>query len=456
MNSRLQTLDRFLNDKVTAGDLDELKSYSLDKQTFQGYHLLHFAVMNNNLNLAFSLTQMFPNAVNQTNWFEQEPLCLVKSVEMIDLLVKAGASTARTSYDNALDCAILANKADLVRSLLRHGVKPSAYSAYYAAKKDPKILQSLMESYPETITKPTHNHSTAVHSAARGGHNKNLRALIYYGGADPDASDVNGVTPTQLALQNGHNKTARLLIQYPGTMFNGPHRGDSVVDMSKDDDIKQMIEFKKKERRADLEYFKEFKSSKPGVIQEDIDYLIVAIRKNDVRAIRGFLLAYPNIKVVNTSKLYGSTPLTEAIQNLARNKKEKYDETFEIVQMLLRTPGIDINACMGSSEPLLFMATSIGDVAALELFLADPKLDPNKPDNLGYTALHDAVERGHLACVKRLLEDDRVDSTIMNNRKETAADLKSMKYGVKECREEVALHQERMQQKMGGLTSLLT
>lgn len=446
LNSRLQMLERFLNDKVTAEDLEELKSWPLDKQMFQGYHLLHFAVMHNNLALASSLIQLFPEAVNQSNWFEQEPLCLVKSVEMVDILVKAGASTARTDYDNALDCAIIANRTDLVDALLKHGAKASEYSAYYAANKDPKILRSIMEFHPETIKKTTHNYSTAVHAAASGGHSENLRTLVYYGDANPAAPDVNGITPLHLALKRGRNDTAKLLIQYPGTLFTSPYRGDSVVNMTKDDDIKKIIEVKEQERKADLNYFEQFKNSNPGIIREDVDYLIIAIRNNDIRAIRGCLLAYPNIKVVNSSNLYCTAPLTEAIQNLARNGKDKYAETFEIVQMLLKTPGIDINALMASSEPIMFMATSIGNVAALELFLADPKLDPNKQDNIGYTALHDAVERGHLECVKRLLEDERVDSSIVNHRGETAADVKGFRYRVSECQEEVVRHQQRMQQ----------
>lgn len=446
LNSHLQMLDHFLNDKVTAEDLEELRSWPLDKQTFQGYHLLHFAVMNNNLALASSLLQMFPKAVNQTNWFEQEPLCLVKSVEMVDILAKAGASMARTDYDNALDCAIIANRANVAAALLKHGAKPSKYSAYYAANKDPKILQSIIEFHPETMKKTTHNYSTPAHAAARGGHSENLRTLVYYGGANPAATDVNGITPLHLALRNGRDDTARLLIQYPGTLFNTPYRGDSVVSMTTDAEIKQMIEFKEQERKADLECFKQFKNSNPGIITEDVDYLIIAIRNNDIRAIRGCLLAYPNIKVVNYSNLYCTAPLTEAIQNLARNKKDKYEETFEIVQMLLKTPGIDINALMASSEPIMFMATSIGDVSALELFLADPKLDPNRQDNVGYTALHDAVERGHLNCVMRLLEDERVDSSIVNNNGETAADVKGFRHGVRECQEAVAQHQQRMQQ----------
>ncbi|CEG57250.1 ankyrin repeat domain-containing protein [Legionella fallonii] len=447
ISARLQILEHFLSDKVTAEDLEQLKSWPLDEQTFQGDHLLHFAVMNNNIALASSLIQMFPNAVNQTNWYGEEPLCLVNSVEMIDTLVNAGASVTRTHDDNALDCAIRKNRIDLVRALLRHGAKPSEYSAYYAASRDSMILQSLMERYPESVTKPTHSYSTSIHAAARVGNNENLHTLVYYGGANPDTSDVNGITPLQLALKNGRRDTARLLIEYPGTLFKAPHRGDSVVKMAQDEEIQKEIELKEQERKADLEYFQTtFKNSKPGIIEEDIDYLIVAIRTNNVRAIRGCLLAYPNIKVVDTSSLYCTTPIGEAIRRLAGITGEEYDNAFAIVKMLLKTPAIDINAVQASSEPILFWATSLGDVNVLDLFLADKKLNPNQQDNIGYTALHDAVERGHLNCVKRLLQDERVDSTIVNKRNETAADLDSFRYGSRECREEVIQHQSRSEQ----------
>ncbi|MCW8400033.1 ankyrin repeat domain-containing protein [Legionella sp. PATHC038] len=437
MNTRLQVLDHFLNDKVTHEDLDELKSWSLTEQQFQGYHLLHLAVMNNNLELASTLIQMFPNAVDQPNWHNQEPLCLVQSVEMIDLLVKTGADTAKTKNDNALDCAIRANRVDLVRALLNHGAKPSEYSAYYAASKDPKILNSLMEFHPEAMKKTTHSYRTPVHAAALAGQNENIQSLVYYADVNTAAKDVNGVTPLQLALQNERTDTVRLLLQYPGTLFKRPYRGDSVVKMAKDTEMQQLLMHEKHQRKADRKYFKAFKNSNPGIVKENIDYLIIAIRTNDVRAIRGFLFTYPDVKVVKTSNHYFTTPLTEAIQKLAGKKGEEYDEAFNIVKMLLKTPGIDINACTATSEPILFWATSIGDVAVLELFLADPKLNPNQQDNIGYTALHDAVERGHLSCVKRLLQDKRVDSSIVNKRGETAADLVSFRRGVGECVEEV-------------------
>jgi ankyrin repeat protein len=374
-------------------------------------------------------------------------LCSVKSVEMIDVLIKAGARVTRTDYDNALDCAIQANRADMVSALLKHGAKTSEYSAYYAASRDPQILQSLMKHYPETVTKPTHNYSTSIHAAARTGKDENIRTLIYYGGANPNASDVNGITPLQLALKNGHQNTARLLIEYPGTLFKSPHRGESVIKMTKDEGIQKRIELKEQERKADLEYFETtFKNSNPGIIKEDIDYLIVALRINDVRAIRGCLLAYPNIKVVDSSNHYFTTPLGEAIQRLAGKKGEEYKKAFETIEILLKTPAIDINAVQLSTEPLLFWATSIGNVAVLELFLADPKLDLNKQDNMGYTALHDAVERGHLECVKRLLADERIDSTIVNNRGQTATELDSFRLDFRKCVAEVLKHQKHLEQ----------
>lgn len=448
ISARLQMLDRFLSDQVTTEDLDELRSWPQEEQTFQGYHLLHFAVMNNNIALASSLIQMFPHAVNHANWNDRDPLCLVRSVAMIDILIDAGASVAGTDEGNALDCAIQVDKADLVRALLKRGAKPSEYSAYYAASsKDPQILQSLMEYYPEAVTKPTHDYSTSIHAAAMAGRNDNIHQLVYYGGANPDTTDVNGVTPLQLACRYKHNDTAKLLLQYPGTLFKSPHRGDQVGAMTQDEDIRKTIEIQKQEKEDDLVHFEAFKSSNPGLIEEDIDYLIVAIRTNNVRAIRGCILAYPDIKVVSTSNLYCISPLAEAIQKLVGKKGEEYQQAFEVVKMLFKTRAINVNAIQATSEPILFWATSIGDVKVLDLFLADPKLKPNLQDNVGYTALHDAVERGHLGCVKRLLDDGRVDTTLVNHRGQTAANIESFRTRTIECVEAVVEHERCLDSK---------
>lgn len=444
---RRQILDRFLKNQVNADDLDEIKSWPSEEQTFQGYHLLHIAVLNDNISLASSLLALFPKAVNLKNWFDDEPLCLVKSVEMINLLVSAGARVDEAKPDNALDNAVRKNRLDLVLALLKQGAKSSKHTAYYAATKDPKLLEAIMEHHPEAIKKCTHSHRSAVHAAANGGHNENLRSLIYYGGAHPAARDVNGITPLYLALKKDHKDTAELLLSYPGTLFK-PYRGDSLTKMVKEDEpLREKIKVEKKQRNSDLEYFKHFQSVNPGIAEENIDYLILAIRNNNLPAIRGALLTFPEINVFQSSNLYCTSPLMEAIRNLAGTEGQEYNKGFELVQLLLNTPGIDMNSTTSSTEPHLFWATSINDVKLLELFLKDKKLNPNQQDNIGYTALHDAVERGHLECVKRLLQDSRIDSSIVNHQGKTAAELQGFgdyrkEDRIRECREEVVRHQQ--------------
>lgn len=450
MSPKLHLLHRLITDKATAEDLETIKSWPFEQQIFQGYHLIHFAVRNNNLTLVSSLLQIAPEAVDQSNWYNEEPLCLVQSVEMIDLLVNAGAAVDRTQFDNSLDYAIKANRLDLVTTLIKHKAQPSEYSVYYAATRDHSIIHSLIEAFPSAITKPTHDYRTAIHAAAAAGHSAILHTLVYNGGADPDASDVNGVTPLQLALRHGKDDTVRTLLRYPRTFFNSPYRGDSVVKMAKSEELQQAIELHRQQKKTAIEALPNFKNSNPGLIKEDIDYLILAIRTKDLTAVLGYLITYPSVNVVTSSKLYCTSPLSEAIRNLKGKSGEEYDDFFSIIQMLLQTSRIDVNACMSSSEPLIFMATSINNVAVLELFLIDPKLNPNKTDNVGYTALHDAVERGHLDCVLRLLQDERVDSTLVNQKGKNPAQLSGFSYNKNraKCIEAVIEHQQQFESKM--------
>lgn len=438
LNASIQALNKALENKLSVEDLEGLQESELN---FQGYNLLHFAVFHDNLNLAAALVKKFPKLLNQLSCYDEEPLCLVQSVEMINLLVKAGADLSRNERHNILDCAIKAKRVDLVKALLIHRASLSDDSAYEAAKQDPKMLEVLMLCQPYSVCPRTHHYGTILHAAAEAHQNDNLKAGIYYGGISPDEKDVNGLTPLDLALKNNHLDTARLLLDYPGTLFSAPYRGDSVINMTQDKDLQQLIKQKEEDNNAYLNYFKAFQTTNPSRIEEDLDNLIVAIRANDLKAVRGCLLVFPKLNVTNNSKLYCTSPLAEAIVQAAYQKKKGESPNLDLVKLLLKTPGIDINARMPSSEPLLFMASALGELAILELFLADPRLDPNQQDNLGYTALHDAVERGHFACVKRLLEDARVDSQILNQQKKSAAEVDGFKPPVRLCKAEVLKHQ---------------
>jgi ankyrin repeat protein len=414
---------------------------------FHGWGLLHLAVMLNNQPLVEHILKIF-SEVNLINWFEQDVLSFARTPAMVALLVKAGAKTDRVMRDNALDHAIQAEDLPLVTAMLQAGVKPSKYSFFYAATRHPGILFKLVESYPQHVNSRRHNKSNAVHAAAAAGHTQNLHILIYYGGANPDGIDINGVSPMHLALMKGHIAAAKILVESPSTLFsfNAPHRGDAVLDSVQDASLKQKIVVTQKQKQIDLQYFRGFIKDEAGVVMEEVDNLIIAIRCDDFRAIRGCLLAYPDIKVVNFSKHYCISPLDNAVLRFANKDREDYAEGLEIIKLLFKTPGINVNALMATSEPTIFMATSMDDVNVLECFLADPKLQPNQQDNVGYTALHDAAERGHLDCVLKLLADERVDSMILNHDNNTAAEV-AKKHGTqgRQIREAILAHQARSQ-----------
>ncbi len=440
-NLRVALLGKVLANGLKLEDLDNLKTWKKEDQVFQGYHLCHLAVMNNNLDQTELILNHVPDVVNMTDWHDMEPLCHAKTPEMVELLVKHGAYVERSLYDNALDQAIKANDLPLVLAMLKAGVKPSEYSTFYAASRDPKILSAVIEAHPASVERSTHNLQSALHAAAAGGHTDNVRTLIYYGGANPARQDVNGISPLELALKHGKMNIARDLIDNPLTLFKRPHRGDSAMESLEDETLQREMSGLQKQREADLAYFEQFLKRDPGVIKQPVDKLILAIRCHDERAVRGCLLADPTLRVVQFSEHYGNSPLAEAILQLPRKSAHERTTRLGIIQLLFKTPGIDVNARIATSEPLIFMATSMDDAEVLELFLADPKLQVNLQDNVGYTALHDAAERGHVECVKRLLQDKRINVGVKNEDGQTAAQVTKRILEGRLCKEAINAHQ---------------
>lgn len=434
-------LDKILTNQLKPTDLDNISTWPSNHLEFQGYHFMHLCVMNDDLALAAIVGAKFPLSVNGYDWEENEPLCYAKSAAMVELLVGLKADVKRKKYDNPLDFAIKAQRLDVVIALIKAGAVLSEYSVYYAASKGSEILNILLESFPNSLDTQTHNHRRPLHAAVAAGQRENVRTLIYYGGANPDQVDVNGISPAELAMRGGKLDIARDLIQNPLTLFRRPNRGDSVVDGLEDQSLKGMIFDLHAQREADRVCFEDFMKTDPGVIHENIDKLIIAIRFRSENAIRGFFIVHPNERVTTCSKHYSASPLADAILILPRKTAEEKQKRLAIIRLLLQTPGININDTIGTTEPLLFMATSMDDPEVLALFLADPKLDPNKQDNIGYTALHDAAERGHVKCVELLLADPRTDSTIKNEELLTADQV--VKYGIeaKACKQMIQSHQ---------------
>jgi len=445
-NPRLQLLERFLNNSVSDDDFETLLSWPVDKLSFNGYQLLHIAVSNDNVVLALKLLDMFSSTIDKVNWYGKAPLHDVKSVEMLKLLVSDKADRTNIKMPKVVDCAICLKNPELVGALLDHGAILSEHSANYAAS-DKATLEVILKRYPEFVRASTPDGSTAMHFAAASDNAEALLILLK-NGANPNQRSINGVTPLYRALRLENLNAAQALAKCPYTVFAPPYRRNSLKEYTQfpDEDLQNIFDQSIKDHKEHLEIFSAFKLSDNGVVKEEVDYIIVAILTDQLDAIPGCLLTYPEIKVTRSSALYSKSPLSTAIEYTRGKSGKAYECAFMLVKSLFLTiSDNDINSMMLTKEPHLFMATTIGDVNVLDLFLNYPSLDPNLQDRYGYTALHDAVERGHLDCVQRLLKDHRVNIQITNIDGKTAADLTSSKEGVQKCINAILEHQRTMQ-----------
>jgi len=80
-----------------------------------------------------------------------------------------------------------------------------------------------------------------------------------------------------------------------------------------------------------------------------------------------------------------------------------------VVELLLKTDGVDVNKGDEAGETPLLIAAEKGHSSVVELVLKADGVDVNKGNNDGYTPLHVAAQNGHLSVVELLLKADGVD-----------------------------------------------
>jgi len=84
--------------------------------------------------------------------------------------------------------------------------------------------------------------------------------------------------------------------------------------------------------------------------------------------------------------------------------------------LLLADPRIDPNRPETTEATPFFIACQEGHKEVVSLLLADPRIDPSEPQNDGATPFSKAFEKGHKEVVSLLLADPRIDpNKPMNN-----------------------------------------
>lgn len=152
--------------------------------------------------------------------------------------------------------------------------------------------------------------------------------------------------------------------------------------------------------------------------------LFRAITTRDVELLKT-TLAQPNVDVNDTTasidKIDGYTPLMIAIPGpkdlepgSAQEKQQREQQRELCIQILLKHPNININlACNNGRETPLIRAATFDHVEILKLLLEhrdhNGQLDLDLNDSRGYTALTYAANEGNIATVELLLADPRLD-----------------------------------------------
>ena len=115
--------------------------------------------------------------------------------------------------------------------------------------------------------------------------------------------------------------------------------------------------------------------------------------KDEALEILNILLKVPGIDVEIRDTLNSRTPLHCAILN---------STNLAMVDTLLRA-GADANAQDKHGSNALFFATKVGSLPMMEALREQVK-DPNIPGELGYTPLHHAIEKGGISQIEFLLK----------------------------------------------------
>jgi len=97
-----------------------------------------------------------------------------------------------------------------------------------------------------------------------------------------------------------------------------------------------------------------------------------------------------------------------------------YWKRKELVEYILRVPGINVNHRSINGNTALHYCDN---VSILKLLLSRRDLDVNIQNDWGETRLHNLCRAGYKVCVRELLLDARVNTSIRDKWKETALDV---------------------------------
>jgi ankyrin repeat protein len=305
------------------------------------------------------------------------------------------------------------------------------------------VIQDLLKKGIDVDYKDSHQRSALILAAQRG--HLNIVQLLIENGAHPNISSKDSKTALMFAAQNGHLEIVRLLLEKGSHLNTSSRYGTTALMMAAQNGHLEIVQFLIKQGSHINAISKEGKTAlmlaaqnkKYTVVEalldidgihfdstlENGDSLFIWAAKNGYDAIVEKLLKK---KVdINQTDSYGNTALLWAAQNnhpktvkkliehqAQINSKDAYKNTpfilaaqngcLEVLQELLNTNQIDINAPNGFGLNPLFLAVINSKADVLEILLRH-NANINFTDQDQNSALIRAAYKGHTEIVEKLL-----------------------------------------------------
>jgi len=345
--------------------------------------------------------------------------------ELVNVLLNG---TITVSKDTITAASKLANEAgfqevvEILKNNELNGSKPKdekdarGNTALYRASQagDQNKVKLLIKEYDVDVNSQGEYGYTPLHRAAEGGYTKIVKLLLELNGVDVNAKSIDGSSPLHYAVKWGYTEVVKLLLGTPDIEVNSENNGG----------VTSLLVALKNSRPGKTEIV-DLLLSAPGInvnARDNTGYgrnytpLHVAAKLGRPEIAKLLLQAPVEINALDDN---GFTPLLTAIA---------FTNT-EIVKMLLKVPEVDVKKGDKFCQTPLELAVGIladnygGTVAAykreyeiVELLLAMPNIDVNLAMSDGETLLYFAIWKEQTEIVKLLLGKDGINVNTITNR----------------------------------------
>lgn len=409
---------------------------------YLGWTPLHIAVANDSTEMTELLIQFEPKWAKSKNTLSRSPLFYVKNVTVATRLMALGCSPDETvdHFETPLNSAALKGSLALVQCFVEAGATFNEETLHSAARSGcVETGAYLLKMDPKLLTTRDYDYYLPIHTAAELGHQGFVLLLLQHG-SPTSTPDVNGNTPMHLAARYEKEPVLQMLTELPTCRLGAKNHQNKTLlafslhksDRKWQQDIERAIQAQEQAMRHYESAF--LPDRRMALLKTPEQTLYGAIRVGDFKAARGCLSKFPTLNINAIPDPFANDVLQEAV-TLHRN---------DIFDLLIKIPSIDVNSKNGIEERPLHCAIASRNLYALKVLLAHPKVRVNEPEDMGYTALHYAAERGFTEGVQLLLSHPDIDSTIQSNNGERADEMVKTYFSFNEIKDLIQAHQRQL------------